>query len=186
MPNKRRPHIIGPFFLIAILLSAGVFYWHKLQNAKEAVVAAPPVIYHQVTESTAPSTDEAPAPDPILILRHAQELGLTGERQKQLAKIVGTYGDEVQPLKLKLEAAGRQFAESRRKADPSHPVSMSDLEQQAATVSEYSRQKVAMKQRYWRQIAPLLTTDQQRKVLELWSEFLSSHTRSSQQRSKQQ
>ena len=79
-PPSRRPRIIGPFFLIALLLSAGFLVWQKHQ--REVAVAMPPVVEHQVVGGGNSGDEVVPRPD--LVLDYADDLKLSAAQRQKL------------------------------------------------------------------------------------------------------
>jgi Spy/CpxP family protein refolding chaperone len=167
-PN-RRPRLIGPFFLIAILLSAGVFIWQKQRNEQKLQSAPPPVVEHQVIDE--PPTQSVPPPD--LVLAHAKELGLTQSQRRRLDPVAKAYAGELQPLQAEMKRASQTFTAYQESKKGSKQVPLAELQAQIAELSQLSTRLVNLRQRYWEQMAPVLTGKQQAQARDLWRQNLS-------------
>jgi len=166
-PN-RRPRIIGPFFLIAILLSAGVFYWQKQKNEMRLQNAPRPVVEHQVI--AAPQTQSAPSPEVLSI--HAKELGLNEAQAKRIEPLVKAYLAELKPLQAETQAAAKRFEAYQQAKAESRQVPMAELQAQMGELSALSSRMVSLRQQYWGEIAPILTEQQRWRARELWRQSL--------------
>jgi hypothetical protein len=168
MPNKRRPRIIGPFFLIAILLSAGIFYWQKQKNERALDVAPPPVVERQVIDT--PDTDIAPSPE--IVTAHAKELRLTPAQSKRLEPLVKAYVAEMKPLQAEVQAATQRFQSYQQSRAKTKQVPVAELQEQMGEVSQLSGRMLSLRRQYWAKIQPMLAPKQQRQARELWAESL--------------
>lgn len=166
-PN-RRPRLIGPFFLIAILLSAGVFYWQKQKNERVLDTAPPPVVEHQVID--APEGQIAPSPE--IVTTHAKELGLTATQSKRIDPLVKAYLAELKPLQAQTQEAAQRFQAYQQSKAGVRQVPTAELQAQMGEVGELSSRMIALRREYWGQIAPMLTQEQQRQARELWASSL--------------
>lgn len=166
-PN-RRPRLIGPFFLIAILLSAGVFIWQKQRNEQVLDTAPPPVVEHQVID--APGTQIAPSPE--LVSTHAKELGLTEAQSKRIEPLVKAYLAELKPLQDQTQAAAQRFQSYQQSKAGSKQVPLAEIQTQMGEVGQLSGRMVALRQQYWAQISPILTEQQRSHARELWRQSL--------------
>ncbi|MGE5530823.1 MAG: hypothetical protein ACM3VW_01735 [Bacteroidota bacterium] len=167
MPAKR-PRIIGPFFLIAILLSAGIFYWQKQKNERALDVAPPPVVERQVIDM--PDTDIAPSPE--IVTAHAKELRLTPAQLKRIEPLVKAYVAEMKPLQAEADAATQRFQSYQQSRAKTKQVPMAELQEQMGEVSQLSGRMLSLRRQYWEQIAPILSKEQQQQARELWAQSL--------------
>ena len=165
---RRRPRIIGPFFLIAIVLSAGVFLWQKQQRERQLADVGPPVVERQVID--APEADSVPPPD--LVLAQAAKLGLTPSQRQRLDPLVQAYGKDLRPLQEQLQAATQRFAAYQQAQQGRKQVPVADIQSQMAEISELSGLMVSLRRSYWQQIAPILTAAQETRARELWRQSL--------------
>jgi hypothetical protein len=172
MKNRltRKPRIIGPFFVLAIMLSAAVFVWQKRQTEHEVAVAPPPVVEHQVQAGAGPETTAVPPPD--LVWKNAARLKLTERHKQRLEPVVTAYEKQAAPLRQRLDVASREFSASQRRPNVRKPVEFAELQQQMAVVSALSGEMAALRVQYWQQIAPLLTPEQQRQARQVWVDTL--------------
>ncbi|MEN6643286.1 MAG: hypothetical protein ABFE08_12645, partial [Armatimonadia bacterium] len=168
MPAKR-PRPIGPFFLIAILLSAAIFIWQKRQNEARLQTSTPPVIEHQVIDQ--PETESVPSPD--LVRAHADELNLTAPQLRRLDPLVQAYQRELKPLQTEADAAVKRFQSYQQQKQGQKQVPMSEIQEQMSEVSALSSRLAALRQQHWHQVAPILTPRQRAKALKLWQQTLS-------------
>jgi hypothetical protein len=168
MPNKRRPRIIGPFFLIAILLSAGIFYWQKQKNERVLQAAPPPVVEHQVID--VPETDIAPSPE--IVSSHAKDLKLTPAQSKRVEPLVKAYQAELKPLQAQTLAATQRFQSYQESRAKTKQVPMAELQEQMGELSQLSGRMISLRQQYWAQISPVLTEPQRAQARELWRQSL--------------
>lgn len=167
-PNRRyRP--IGPFFLIAIVLSAAIFIWQKRQNEVSLQNTPPPIVEHQVIDG--PLTESVPPPD--LVRDHAAGLGLTAAQIRRLNPVVSAYEREVEPLQAEVNAAVARFRSRQEQRQEHERVQISQMQEQMSEVSELSGRLVALRRQYWQQVAPILTPAQKTAALKLWQQRLS-------------
>lgn len=166
--QSRRRRIVGPYFLVAIVLSAGLFMWQKRQHEQQSQNAPPPVIEHQVID--VPET--AGAPPLELVEQSARELGLTAKQRQRLDPVLRSYRDELRPLQAEARAAGARFEQYQKSLAGARVVSTQEIQTRMAEVSQLSRRMVALRQRYWEQVSPLLTEAQRTRAGELWRESL--------------
>ena len=165
---SRRPRIVGPYFLIAIALSAGLFVWQKRQNEQKLQSAPPPVVEHQMID--VPESQSVPPPD--LVAAHAPELGLTQSQRQRLDSVVKAYNRERQPLQAEMQAASQSFAAYQQSKAGSKQVPVAEIQTQMAQFSQLSSRLVALRQGYWEQVAPLLTERQRTQARDLWRQSL--------------
>jgi hypothetical protein len=172
MPRStKRPRIIGPFFLIAILLSAGIFYWQKHRNEQALSVAPPPVVERQVID-----TDTEIAPSPEIVTAHAKELRLTGAQSNRIEPLVKGYQAELKPLQAQVQEATARFQTYQQSRLKTKQVPMAELQEQMGEVSQLSGRMLSLRRQYWGQIAPILSKEQQRQARELWAQSLKLKT----------
>jgi len=163
---SRRPRIVGPYFLIAIVLSAGLFTWQKRQNEQKLQNAPPPMIEHQVVDT---QSDSVP---PEVVTTHAKDLRLTATQLRRIEPLVKAYQAEVKPLQAELFTASQSFASYQQSKAGSKQVSVAELQAQMSQLSELSSRQVALRQGYWEQVAPILTERQQTQARDLWRQSL--------------
>lgn len=166
-PN-RRPRIIGPFFLIAILLSYGIFIWQKHKNEQALETAPPAVLERQVID--APETDLAPSPE--IITAHAAELKLTPAQTQRIEPVVKAYVAELKPLQAETQAATARFQEYQKTRAKTKQVPMAELQEQMSELGQLSSRMIALRQQYWGQVATILTEQQRSQARELWRQSL--------------
>lgn len=164
MDRKPRRRIIGPFFLIAIILSAALFMWQKRQNARQAAQAGPPVVERQVIDT--PLTESVPPPD--LVRSHADELGLQPAQIRRLDPLVASYLSDLNPLQQQLGEANLRLEAYQRKAQDRKQVPTAEIQEQMSEVSQISGRMVSLRQSYWQKLAAILNPDQQARARELW------------------
>ncbi|MHB8995906.1 MAG: hypothetical protein ACYC63_11735 [Armatimonadota bacterium] len=173
MPRStKRPRIIGPFFLIAILLSAGIFYWQKHKNEQALDIAPPAVVERQVID--VPETDIAPSPE--ILTAHAKELRLTAAQSRRIEPLVKVYVAEMKPLQAEAQAATARFQAYQQSRSKTKQVPMAELQEQMGEVSQLSGRMLALRRQYWGQIAPILSKEQQRQARELWAQSFKPKT----------
>lgn len=173
---SRRPRIVGPYFLIAIVLSAGLFIWQKRQNEQKLQNAPPPVVEHQVIDT--PDTQSVPPPD--LVMGRAKDLGLTDAQQERLWPVAKAYRAEALPLQAQTQAASLRFAVYQQSKAGSKQVQIAEIQAQMAQLSELSSRQVALRQGYWEQVAPILTERQRTQARDLWRQSLTPTKRQEQ------
>lgn len=173
---SRRPRIIGPFFLIAIVISAGLFIWQKQQNERRLRTAPPPVLERQTIQGAAPGAASLPSPE--WVQQHANELQLDAKQRQALAPLVVTYQREMRPLQDQLTTALAAFGDYQRQQQGKRAVSLADVQREMSRVSELSGRMAALRQSYWGKVTPLLSSKQQAAAQKLWAESLKPHTQS--------
>jgi hypothetical protein len=170
--RKRRP--IGPFFLAALIISAGVFIWQKQQTARQLASLPPPIVEHQTIGGTELAAAAVPPPD--FVHQQAQRLGLTVTQIASLVPVEAAYQEELAPLEQQMDDAVARFSEYQQAQADRKRVKVEDVQQQMAEIAELSGRMAALRQSYWAQTAPLLSTTQQSAAKKLWAESLTPNT----------
>lgn len=163
-----RPRTIGPFFLVAILLSAGILIWQKQQNQRRLDTLPPPRVEHQVIDEP----DSASVPPPDLVQAQAARLKLTPQQLAQVDRLATAYGAELKPLQEQLASASAAYAGYQKTKQTQKQVPLAEIQAQMSEISGISTRMVALRQSYWPRLAAILSPDQQKQARRLWQEAL--------------
>jgi hypothetical protein len=169
--RNKRPRIIGPFFLIAIVLSAGWFLWQKQQQGGPPRDAAPPVVERQVIDAG----DSESVPSPDVVRSNATALGLKAEQLRRLDPVAQAYENELEPLQAQTQTAVQRFQGYQESKQGQKQVPTAEIQEQMAEIGQLSGRMVSLRQRYWEATAPILTPSQRAQALDLWRQRLSRH-----------
>ncbi|MCE5237471.1 hypothetical protein LLH23_03160 [bacterium] len=174
MPNANyappRRRVIGPFFIIALIVSVGVFIWQKQQTARRLADVPPPVVEHQVIGGT--DLEAAAVPAPSYVQEQAQALGLSAGQLKSLAPVVTAYQEELGPLQQQMGVAVARYGQYQEAQADRQRVKVDDLRLQMAVISDLSGRMAVLRQSYWERTARLLTDNQQSAAKKLWARSL--------------
>jgi hypothetical protein len=171
-PN-RRPRIIGPFFIIALLLSVGLLTWQRQQKQHQIDVLPPPVIEHQVIGSSTGSAESMPRPD--LVLDRADTLKLSADQRQKLQSIIAQYRKEAAPLQEQLSVEQDRWSRVDVEAMGKDRPSGQQIAEHLARYSELSGRLTQLRYAYWPQVAPVLSAWQRHEASLLWVSELRGH-----------
>jgi hypothetical protein len=164
-PN-RRPRIVGPFFLIALLLSAGIFIWQKQQHTQAMQTVGRPIIEHQVIGGESGSGEVMPRPD--LVEDYADDLKLSAAQRQKLAPIIARYRREAAPLKEQLSLEQDRWERVDVEAMGKDRPSGQQISEHLAKYSELSGRLTRLRFAYWPQVEPVLSLWQRHRVSLFW------------------
>jgi len=169
----RRPRIIGPFFLVAIVVSAGLFMWQKRQNQRAAENAGPPVIERQVAAGADDKDEVVPRPD--LVLDYAADLRLSPEQREKVEPIIARYRQEAAPLKEQLALEQDRWERVDVEAMGKDRPSGQQIAEHLAKYSELSGRLTRLRYAYWPEVEKTLSLWQRQRVSLFWVSELRGH-----------
>ena len=117
-----------------------------------------------------------PAPDLAFVLRQERTLRLAPEQSRRLKRLADQFSAETAEARAALDQATAEFARQMREQG-GKPMPLSELQQQAAAVSELSRQFAAARRRCWDEAAKAPTPRQRAQAEALWVKQLSVGSR---------
>jgi hypothetical protein len=135
---------IGPFFILALVVSIPLAYLHYSERLMRRSTAK---------SATAPAPFMVPLDPVAFVLERAESLKLTSRQRKDLEKMKTEWEREAAPLR---EALGRSSMALRRGLDEGK----SPGEAQSADYRALSRSLSEARKRYWEKITKILTAGQ--------------------------
>jgi len=161
-PRRR----IGPFFLVALVVSAGVFVWQRHQTARQLETMPPPVVEHQVIGGGNDKDEVVPRPD--LAVDYAADLKLSAAQRQKLEPIIARYRKEAAPLEEELALEQDRWERLDVEAMGRDRPSGQQIFEHMAKYSELSGRLTRLRYAYWPEVAKGLTARQRARARLLW------------------
>lgn len=178
MSSRRRsskPPIIGPFFIVSLIVGLGLFLVHRTLINRQLAKLPPPVVERQRLTGAGPQATAAP--DPAVVRDHAAELKLTPAQEAKLDPIVTPYLKEKADLERQLQPALKRFEEFQAQTAKRKHTDVQEIQEHMAEISQLSGEMAALRQRYWLRVKDVLTEAQRRQAEELWRRELAKGPR---------
>lgn len=165
-PSLRRWLRIGPGLILALV--AIWILWPHLRE--EGPGSRSPSIQRTRVD---PLPNPPPtAPDPGWLLKQRQALGLSADQVRKLTRLRDRWDRDTQALREELAQATAEF-ERGMPAGGERGVTMEQLRERAAPVSELSRQLVDARRAWWEEARAVLTAHQRRQAEAAWAQRFS-------------
>lgn len=163
---KRRWFRFGPGLLLAIV--ASVIVWRRMPPGTFGGSAPPRIETAQIEAFPASPPS---APDPAWLLLQRDTLRLSASQRKKLEMLRNRWERDTRELRGALDRASNEFNRSVRGAakEGEHGLTMQQLQERAAPVSELSRQLADDRRAWWNEAAQVLTTSQRQRAEEAWA-----------------
>ncbi|HXI18577.1 MAG TPA: hypothetical protein VNM48_19605 [Chloroflexota bacterium] len=161
-PLKRRWFRFGPGLLLAIV--ASVIVWRRMPPGTFGGSAPPRIETAQIEAFPASPPS---APDLAWLLLQRDTLRLSASQRKKWEMLRNRWERDTRELRGALDRASNEFNRSMR--DNGEGVTMQQIQERAAPVSELSRQLADARRAWWNEAAQVLTTSQRQRAEEAWA-----------------
>jgi hypothetical protein len=162
--SRRLPWLrVGPGLLIAVV--ASVVLWRQSPPP-----GGPPAVTRTRVEATHPALPTAP--DPAWLLEQQAALGLTAPQVRKLGRLKSRWERDTHALSEALVQASAAFDE-RAAAAGEKGVTVQQLQEWAAPVSDLTRQLAEARRAWWSEAGAVLSRSQRRQAEEAWARRLS-------------
>ncbi|HXI18816.1 MAG TPA: hypothetical protein VNM48_20820 [Chloroflexota bacterium] len=165
-PLKRRWFRFGPGLLLAIV--ASVIVWRRMPPGTFGDSAPPRIETAQIEAFPASPPS---APDPAWLLSQRDTLRLSASQRKKLEMLRNRWERDTRELRGALDRASNEFNRSVRGAakEGEHGLTIQQLQERAAPISELSRQLADARRAWWNEAAQILTNSQRQRAEEAWA-----------------
>lgn len=164
---KRRWFRFGPGLLLAIVASVIVWQWMPPGFLPKSL--APRLEKSQIEEFPAARPS---APEPAWLLSQRWELGLSETQVQKLEQLRIRWKRDTGQLRGELVRASHEF--NRSMSDNGGRLTMQQLQERAAPVSEISRQLADARRAWWAEAATTLTASQRQRAEAAWARRFSA------------
>jgi hypothetical protein len=154
VPAPRR-RLLGPFFILALLVSIAIIYFqYDANHPRSGPVIIP-------SEKGSPVPREFPYLIPLnpvnFILGRASTLNLTSDQRKELGKLESSWTREAGPKVYFLQKESEKIKDSLTEGKSLNGAGM---EKSSGDYRELSRQVAQLRRTYWKRCLSLLTSEQ--------------------------
>ncbi len=161
---------LGPGLLLAAALS--VLAWRRLPPGVLRAGNAPRS-GSRPTPASSEGSSAGPlsAPEPAWLLARRGTLRLSSAQVKRLTQLRARWQRDTRQLRGDLALASAEFDRDVRGAAPAggHRLTLQQLQERAAPVSELSRQLAGARSAWWQEAAQVLAASQRRRAEDAWA-----------------
>jgi len=169
-PGWRSLFRIGPGLVLAII--AIVLVWTRMPRQPGpppgSPLGSPPGGGPAQVQRTELAPASPSAPDPAWLLDQSRALELSPAQTAKLTALKARWDRETGDLRAELAGAEADF-QRRMREDAGAPVSMPELQERAAPVSEMARQLGAARKAWWAEASTVLTESQRARAETMWA-----------------
>jgi hypothetical protein len=163
--TKQTMRTVGPGLLIAVV--ASVLIWRQLPATREV----PPTVTRTRVEA-GPVPAPPGAPEPGWLLQQRNDLRLNPKQVQKLSRLRARWERDTRALHQDLARASAEF-NHHMAGDDGRGLTMQELHERAAPVTELSRQLSDARRAWWSEAAAVLTASQRRQAERAWVQRLS-------------
>jgi hypothetical protein len=155
----------GPGLLVAIAASLWVWWQFPPQSA------AP-----RIERTALPTTSLPSAPEPEWLLSQRESLEISAAQWEKLSRLRDRWNRDTRELRGALRQASADF---NRGLSSDSSLTMQQIQERAAPVSELSRQLAAARAAWWDEAAQILSRPQRQRAEENWAQRFANKARPS-------